>query len=334
MIASAVDDLIPVVGTSAACAALAVSRATHYRHRRGPRQGPPARRPTPVRALSPDERAVALETLHSDRFADSAPAEVVATLLDEGTYLASERTLYRILAAEGETGERRAQLRHPAYAAPELLAMAPNGLWSWDITDLRGPATWSRYKLYVILDVFSRYVPGWMVAHRESAALAERLFADTCARQGIAPGSLTVHADRGSSMTSRPVALLLADLGIAKTHSRPHVSNDNAYSEAAFKTLKYRPGFPARFGSIEDARAFCVDFFAWYNQQHRHGGIAMFTPADVHHGRATALHEARRLVLADAYAAHPERFVKGPPRARPVPTTVWINEPKKEASGV
>jgi putative transposase len=334
MIASAVSELAPVVGTSAACAALAVSRATHYRRRLGPRHGPPAPRPTPARALSPDERATVLETLHADRFIDSAPAEVVATLLDEGTYLASERTMYRVLAAHDEVRERRAQLRHPAYAAPELLATRPNELWSWDITKLKGPATWTGYQLYVILDVFSRYVPGWMVAHRESAALAERLLADTCAKQGIARDTLTVHADRGSSMTSKPVALLLADLGIAKTHSRPHVSNDNPYSEAGFKTLKYRPGFPDRFGSIEDARAFCVGFFAWYNQQHRHSGIAMFTPADVHHDRAAALHEARGLVLAHAYAAHPERFVKGLPRAEPVPTQVWINEPKKEAPGV
>jgi putative transposase len=325
MIASAVSELAPVVGTSAACAALAVSRATHYRRRLGPRHGPPAPRPTPARALSPDERATVLETLHADRFIDSAPAEVVDTLLDEGTYLASERTMYRVLAAHDEVRERRAQLRHPAYAAPELLATRPNELWSWDITKLKGPATWTSYQLYVILDVFSRYVPGWMVAHRESAALAE---------QGIARDTLTVHADRGSSMTSKPVALLLADLGIAKTHSRPHVSNDNPDSEAGFKTLKYRPGFPDRFGSIEDARAFCVGFFAWYNQQHRHSGIAMFTPADVHHDRAAALHEARGLVLAHAYAAHPERFVKGLPRAEPVPTQVWINKPRKEGPGV
>ncbi len=284
--------------------------------------------------MSGDERTAALDLLHSDRFIDSAPAEVVATLLDEGTYLASARTLYRILDAAGEVRERRAQARHPAYAAPELLATGPNELWSWDITKLRGPAKWTSYQLYVILDVFSRYVPGWMVAHRESAALAERLIADTCAKQRITPGTLTVHADRGSSMTSKPVAFLLADLGVAKTHSRPHVSNDNPYSEAGFKTLKYRPGFPERFGSIEDARAFCVDFFSWYNAQHRHSGIAMFTPADVHYGRATALHEARGLVLADAYAAHPERFVKGPPKAVPVPTQVWINRPAKEVPGV
>jgi putative transposase len=333
MIMTAVDELAPVVGTVAACAALGVSRATHHRHREGPPHGPPAPRPAPARALSPDERATVLETLHAERFVDSAPAEVVATLLDEGMYLASERTMYRILATHDEVRERRAQLRHPAYAAPELLATGPDELWSWDITDLRGPAKWTTYKLYVILDVFSRYVPGWMVAHRESAALAERLLAETCAKEGIARDTLTVHADRGSSMTSRPVALLLADLGIAKTHSRPHVSNDNPYSESGFKTLKYRPGFPDRFGSIEDARAFCVDFFTWYNQVHRHGGIAMFTPADVHHGRATALHGLRSRVLADAYAAHPERFVKGPPRAEPVPTRVWINEPKKETPG-
>jgi len=334
LIASAVSELAPVVGIRAACAALDVSRATHHRRRLGPRLGPPAPRPTPARALSPDERATVLGTLHAERFVDSAPAEVVATLLDEGTYLASERTMYRILAAHDEVRERRDQRRHPAHAAPELLATGPNELWSWDITDLRGPARWTRFKLYVILDVFSRYVPGWMVAHRESAVLAERLFAETCAKQGIVRDTLTVHADRGSSMTSRPVALLLADLGIAKTHGRPHVSNDNPYSEAGFKTLKYRPGFPDRFGSIEDARAFCVDFFGWYNQHHRHGGIAMFTPADVHHGRATALHGLRSGVLADAYATHPERFVKGPPRAEPVPTKVWINEPRKEPPGV
>jgi len=223
MIASAVSELIPVVGISAACAAFDVSRATHHRQRLGPRHGPPTPRPTPARALSPDEWAGALAVLRSDRFLDTAPAEVVATLLDEGTYLASERTMYRILAAEGETGERRAQARHPAHAAPELLATGPDELWSRDITDLRGPAKWTSHRLYVIMDVFSRHVPGWMVAHRESAALAERLFADTCAKQCITRDTLTVHADRGSSMTSKPVALLLADLGIARTHGRPHV---------------------------------------------------------------------------------------------------------------
>ncbi len=330
MIATGVSELAPVVGTSAACAALAVSRATHYRRTRGPRHGPPAPRPSPARTLSGTERTAILELLHSERFVDAAPAAVVATLLDEGRYLASERTLYRILAGADEVRERRNQLRHPAYARPELLATGPNELWSWDITKLRGPAKWTHYCLFVILDVFSRYVPGWMVAHRESAALAERLIEATVRKQGIVRDRLTVHADRGSSMTSKPVALLLTDLGIAKTHSRPHVSNDNPYSESGFKTLKYRPGFPDRFGSIEDARAFCGDFFAWYNTCHRHSGIALYTPADVHHGRAVALQQLRAGVLAGAYAAHPERFVKGPPRARPVPTEVWINRPEKE----
>lgn len=330
MIATAVTELAPVVGTSAACAVLRLSRATHYRRDRGRRLGPPAPRPSPARALTEIERTAVLDLLHSDRFVDVAPGAVVATLLDEGTYHASERTMYRILAGADEVRERRDVLRHPAYAKPELLASGPNELWSWDITKLRGPAKWTSYQLYVILDVFSRYVPGWMVAHRESAILARRLIADTAAKQAIVPGSLIVHADRGSSMRSKPVALLLADLGIVKSHSRPHVSDDNPYSEAQFKTLKYRPGFPDRFGSIEDARAFCAEFFAWYNGEHRHSGIAMFTPADVHHGRTDRLLEVRAGVLAGAYAAHPERFVKGPPRPESVPVEVWINRPLKE----
>lgn len=330
MIASGVTELAPVVGTRAACAALVVSRATHYRHAVGQRLGPPAPRPSPARSLAVEERATILEVLHSERFVDASPGAVVATLLDEGAYLASERTMYRILAANQEVRERRNQLRHPAYAKPELLATRPNELWSWDISKLKGPATWTSFQLYVILDVFSRYVPGWMVASRESTALAERLIADSVAKQGVTPGTLTVHADRGSSMRSKPVALLLADLGIARSHSRPHTSNDNPYSEAQFKTLKYRPTFPDRFGSLEDARAFCVDFFAWYNTCHRHSGIAMYTPADVHHGRAVELHQVRTSVLADAYVAHPERFVKGPPRPRRVPAEAWINRPVKE----
>jgi putative transposase len=244
MIAAGVTELAPLVGTRAACAALAVSRATHYRRSAPRRHGPPGPRPAPARALSGDERAAVLATLHSDRFVDAAPGAVVATLLDEGRYLASERTMYRILAAADEVRERRDQLRHPAYARPELLATGPNELWSWDISKLKGPAKWTWFYLYVLLDVFSRYVPGWMVATAESAVLVERLIADTVRKQGVARDQLTIHADRGSSMRSKPVALLLADLGIAKTHSRPHTSNDNPYSEAQFKTLKYRPGFP------------------------------------------------------------------------------------------
>jgi len=219
------------------------------------------------------------------------------------------------------------QRRHPAYAAPELLASAPNELWSWDITKLKGPAKWTWFYLYVILDVFSRYVPGWMVATAESAALAERLIADTVAKQGIAPDQLTIHADRGSSMNSKPVALLLADLGIVKSHSRPHTSNDNPFSEAQFKTLKYRPGFPDRFGSIEDARVFCQGFFPWYNTEHRHSGIGLMTPAIVHAGLAPEVQAARAITLSQAYAAHPERFVRRAPRPPDLPTAVWINPP-------
>ncbi len=332
MIATGVTELAPVVGTQAACIALAVSRATHYRRARGPRLGPPVPRPRPPRSLTEIERTTVLDLLHAERFVDASPAATYATLLDEGTYLASERTMYRLLAGAQEVRERRDQRRHPAYARPELLATGPNELWSWDISKLRGPAKWTYYQLYVILDVYSRYVPGWMVAHRESAVLAERLLADTVRKQGSARDRLTIHADRGSSMRSKPVALLLADLGITRTHSRPRTSNDNPYSEAQFKTLKYRPGFPERFGSIEDARAFCQGFFAWYNGEHRHSGIALFTPTDVHHGRTDQLLEARAGVLASTYAVHPERFVKGPPLPKPVPAEVWINRPAKEVS--
>jgi len=279
-------------------------------------------------ALSDEERAAVLAQLHADRFADASPAQVYATLLDEGTYLASERTMYRILAANDEVRERRDQLRHPAYAKPELLATGPRELWSWDITKLRGPAKWTWFYLYVILDVFSRYVPGWLVTTRESAALAERLIGDTVEKEGIIAGQLTVHADRGTSMRSKSVALLLADLGVEKTHSRPHTSNDNPYSEAQFRTLKYRPDFPARFGSLEDARAFLGPFFTWYNEEHRHSGIGLLTPAVVHAGRAERVTAERGLTLARAFQAHPERFVRHPPRPPAMPAAVWINPPK------
>ena len=282
----------------------------------------------PPRALSVAEQQAVRDVLHSDRFQNAAPAAVYATLLDEGTYLASERTMYRLLAADGETRSRRDQLVHPAYAKPELLATAPNQVWSWDITKLLGPAKWTYYYLYVILDIYSRYVVGWMVAHREQAELAERLIAETLAKQDIPADQLTLHADRGSSMTSKPVAFLLADLGVTKSHSRPHVSNDNPYSESQFKTLKYRPGFPDRFASIEEARAFCQDFFRWYNIEHRHSGIGLLPPAVVHDGQAQAAYDARSQVLAAAHAAHPERFVRQPPRPPALPTAAWINPPR------
>ena len=317
-------------GTSATCRGLGVSRATLYRRRRPPAvpAAPAAPRPRPARALSPDEERAVLAALHSERFVDRAPASVVATLLDEGAFLCSVRTMYRVLARHGEVRERRDQLRRPAYAAPELLATAPNQVWTWDITKLRGPVKWTYFQLYVVMDIYSRYVVGWMVAPRESAALAKKLIAASCAKQAIAPGDLTIHADRGSSMTSKPVALLLADLGVVKSHSRPHVSDDNPFSESQFKTLKYRPEFPDRFGSLADARAFCVAFFAWYASEHRHSGIGLLTPEDVHYGRAPERLAARAAVLAAAYAANPERFVHGAPRPAALPVAVWINPPK------
>jgi putative transposase len=252
---------------------------------------------------------------------------VCATLLDEGRYLASERTMYRILAERGETRERRDQLVHPAYTKPELLATRPNELWSWDITKLLGPAKWTYFYLYVLLDVFSRYVVGWTIQHGESARIAEQLIAQALEQQKIQPGQLTVHADRGSSMTSKPVAFLLADLGVTKTHSRPYTSTDNPYSEAQFKTLKYRPDFPDRFASILDSRSWARGFFTWYNHEHRHSGIGLMTPAMVHYGRAEQVSDKRASILTAAYAAHPERFVHGPPRPPALPRAVWINKP-------
>jgi putative transposase len=268
-----------------------------------------------------------LALLHSERFVDLAPAEVYATLLDEGVYLCSERTMYRLLAAHGETGDRRAQRRHPASPVPQVVARAPNEVWSWDITALPGPVRGSHYRLYVLLDLFSRYVVGWLVAERELAALAEQLIAAAAAQEGIAPEQLTIHSDRGAPMTAKSVAVLLADLGVTKSLSRPHVSNDNPYSESQFKTLKYRPDFPGRFGSLEDARQHCRRFFGWYNTEHRHSGIGLMTPVAVHTGQAGALHEQRRQALAAAHAAHPERFVRGVPQPPRLHTEAWINPP-------
>src|SRR5712691_23143 len=325
-----VTELGPRLGIAPTCAALGLPRATYYRRRRPP--GPPPRRGRPPRALSVEEQAAILDMLHAPRFVDLAPAEVYATLLDEGQYHCAERTMYRLLAAHQEVRERRNQLRHPRYATPELLARRPNELWSWDITKLLGPAKWTYFYLYVMLDVFSRYVVGWMVAHRESATLAERFIHETCGRQGIDRGQLTIHADRGPAMTSKPVALLLADLGLTKTHSRPHVSNDNPFSEAQFKTLKYRPTFPTRFGSIQDARAHCHVFFPWYNTEHHHSSLGLLMPADVHNGVAEQRVAARATVLATAYATHPERFTSGLPHPAARPVEVWINPPKTRAT--
>lgn len=323
------DRLTPLLGVRPACRALGVSPATIYRWRRPAVERSPKTPFVSDRALSEAERAAVLAELHSERFLDLPPAEVYATLLDEGRYLCSERTMYRLLDAEGEVKERRNQLTHPAYAKPELLALGPNETWSWDITKLLGPAKWTYFYLYVILDIFSRYAVGWTVQHRESSQVATALIAQAAEQQKIQPGTLTVHADRGSSMISKPVAFLLADLGITKTHSRPYTSSDNPYSEAQFKTLKYRPSFPERFSCIDEARGFCREFFPWYNQEHRHAGIGLLTPECLHYGRAEAAHAARQRVLEAAYAANPERFVKGPPRPPEIPTAAWINKPKE-----
>ena len=330
MIEQAVDELTPLVGTYPACRALGVAPATIYRRRRPPKPRERKPRPKPARALSAQERETVLEVLHSERFVDCSPAQVWATLLDEGRYLASVRTMYRILADEGESRERRDQLVHPSYTKPELLARRSNELWSWDITKLLGPAKWTYFYLYVILDVFSRYVVGWTIQHRESAQVAKQLIAQSIEQQRVQPDQLTVHADRGASMRSKPVAFLLADLGVTKTHSRPYTSTDNPYSEAQFKTLKYRPGFPDRFDSILHARTWGRDFFPWYNHDHRHSGIGFMTPATVHYGRAEVLREQRVEVLKAAYRAKPERFVQGLPQPPKLPAAAWINPPETQ----
>jgi putative transposase len=323
------------VGLQAACQNLGVSRATLYRRRPrlGPHRPPISPTPTlcprtaPVRALTAPERSEVLDVIHEERFQDCAPAAIHATLLDEGRYLCSPRTMYRLLEQNGEVRERRDQRIHPPYQKPELLATAPNQLWSWDITKLRGPVKWTYFYLYAILDVFSRYVTGWMVAERESGDLAKHFLEETIRKYDIPPGQLHVHGDRGRPMIAKSVALMYADLGVSKSHSRPYVSDDNPYSESQFRTLKYRPDFPDRFGCIQDARAHCQIFIPWYNDEHRHSGIGMLTPAIVHFGLAEQVQAHRQVVLDSAYAAHPERFVRRPPTPLALPTEVWINRP-------
>jgi putative transposase len=312
-----------------------VDRASVYRARAAARRliaplRPVTARCRPPLAFSIPERQRVLDTLNSDRFAECSPRQTYATLLDEGVYLGSVRTMYRLLAGCDQVRERRNQLTHPAYTKPELLAVRANEVWSWDITKLRGPGKWTCFHLYVILDIFSRYVVGWMIAPRETAELAEKLIADTVTKYNIEPGRLTLHADRGTSMRSKPVAALLVDLEVAKTHSRPHVSDDNPYSEAHFKTLKYRSDFPDRFGSIEDARAHCHAFFAWYNTMHRHSGIGFMTPANVHFGHVAELTRQRSITLDAAFLANPNRFKHVAPRPPEVPLAAWINPPTKK----
>lgn len=330
----------PELGVLEICEALDVSRATFYRPRIVAPEAQGASKPTrseaepsnQPRALVPEERAQVLEVLTSPRFCDQAPQQVYATMLDEGQYFCSTRTMYRVLAAHSAVRERRDQLRHPAYGKPELLAVGPNEVWSWDITKLLGPAKWTYFYLYVIIDIYSRYVVGWMLADRESSVLAKRLIEHAVDSQGVVRGQLTVHADRGPSMKSGLVAQMLADLGVTKTHSRPHVSDDNPFSESQFKTMKYRPAFPARFGSFQDAHAHCREFFAWYNTEHRHSGIGLHTPEVVHTGLALERTKQRAGVLLDAYQLHPERFVSKVPEPPALPTAVWINPPKQLAN--
>jgi putative transposase len=325
-----IETLSQTVSLAAACSALDVPRSTLYRARAPQPGAAPRPRPLPAgrRALSADEKTAVRTTLNSPRFQDCAPREVYAALLEDDTYLCSVPTMYRILRETDEVRERRDQLRHPAYAKPELLATAPNQVWTWDITKLLGPAKWTYYYLYVVLDLFSRKVVGWMIAGREAAELAEQLVTETCVREGIPPDQLTLHADRGSAMIAKSLALLLTDLGVRDSHSRPHVSNDNPYSEAQFKTLKYHPTFPSFFGSLADARIWAQTFFTWYNDEHHHTGLGLLTPNVVHAGQASQVQARRQSALQTAYAAHPERFVRGRPVPPALPTAAWINPPQ------
>ena len=325
-----VAELIPHFGIKASCSQLNVPRASYNRWRAGRNATPAARRNVhsrPPRSLDDSEIKQVEETLNSERFADQSPRAVYAALLDEEKYLCSWRTMYRIMGRNRQVRERRNQLRHPLYEKPQLVATAPNQLWSWDITRLMGPSKGVYYHLYVIIDVYSRYITGWMIADRESSDLATRFIEETCTKQRIKPGQLTVHADRGSSMMSKPLALLMEDLGIRKSHSRPRVSNDNPFSESQFKTMKYRHDYPGRFGSLKDARAWANSFFTWYNSQHYHSGIGLLSPGTVHYGKAESALIKRQQVLETAYAARPERFVKGSPTVPALPRAVWINRP-------
>jgi putative transposase len=332
MIDEAIVELEPVIGIRAACRVTGRAQASHYRrHRQSSAPVRPVReRRAQPRALSEVERDTVRALLNSPDFVDKAPATVYHELLDEGVYVASVSSMYRILRAHGEVGERRRQAVHPARVKPELVATAPNQCWSWDITKLHGPAKWSYFHLYVIIDIYSRYTVGWLIADHESAALAEQLLADTIAKHGIDRDTLTIHADNGSSMASKPVAFLLADLGVTKSHSRPHTSNDNPFSEAQFRTLKYRPEFPATFASLAAARAFCQRFFSWYNTEHRHSGVAWHTPHNVHYGHAGIVHEIRADVLTAAYARNPERFIHKHPEPAALPIAAWINKPTEQ----
>jgi putative transposase len=319
----------PLLGTKAACLAVGLPRASHYRRLRPARVSDKARRPAPPNKLGPGEVELILATLNSERFVDTSPTQAYFVLLDEGTYIASPSTFYRVLRARGLSRERRRQASHPPRVRPELVARRPNVVWSWDISKLKGPAKGQYYNLYVVLDIFSRYVVAWCVAPAETGDIAKEMIEDAVARHQVPAGQLSVHADRGSPMTSNPVIKLYEFLGIARSYSRPHVSNDNPYSEAAFKTLKYCPAFPERFGCIEDARAFCTRFFNYYNHEHRHSGVAYHTPASVHYGTAAEVRAQRAETLSAAYAANPARFRYREPEPPRLPTVAWINDPER-----
>lgn len=331
---AATEALATQIPVTRACDVLAFPRSSLYRSRRPPVTKEAVTRPTPARALQPEEKETVRDLLNSERFCDRSPYQVYATLLDEGHYYCSISTMYRILREHDEVRERRDQRRHPSYSKPELLATAPNQLWSWDITKLKGPATWQLFYLYVVLDVFSRYVVGWLIAERESGELARLLITESYQKQGVDPEQLTLHADRGPTMTSQSLAQLLGKLGVVKSHSRPYTPDDNPFSEAHFRTMKYRPDYPARFGSLVDAQSWAREFFPWYNNEHRHSSLGLMTPATVHYGRAAALTAQRQATLHAAYEAHPERFVKGLPQPPALPEAVWINPPvSEEADG-
>jgi putative transposase len=327
---SQVQQLGQQIGIQPACQALGVSRASYYRtakSRACPVQVFTIPEP-PARALSAAERTQVLEVLNSPRFVDQAPREVYAQLLDEQVYLCHWRSMYRYLDQVAQIRERRKLAQHPVYVKPELLATGPNQVWSWDITKLLGPVKWSYFYLYVVLDIYSRYVVGWMIALQQAAHLADELIAEIYRKQGVQPDQLTLHADRGNPMTSKPLAFLLADLGVTRSFSRPYTPNDNPFSEAQFKTMKYQPGYPERFGDLIEARAWARDFFDWYNHVHHHTGIGLLTPAQVHYGQAPQILAARQTVLSQAYQAHPDRFVRGIPHPQGLPKGVWINPPQ------
>ena len=328
MTVTACDELIELVGVTRACALTGRSKATHYRALAGPRHGPTRPRDTPPNALSAQEKERVLMLLRSAAYRDLAVAQVWAMLLDEGVYLCSQSTMHRLLREAGENRDRRRQRTHPAKTKPHLVARAPLQVWSWDITKLPGPARGVYFDCYVIIDIFSRYVVGWTVAAAEDSVIAKNLIADAIARQGVKAGQLTIHADRGTSMTSKTVAQLLEDLGVTRTHSRPHVSDDNPYIEAHFKTLKYCPAWPGHFDTLDDARTWCEQFFDYYSHIHRHRALGLHTPASVHYGTATEIRAQRTQTLNAAYTANPSRFATRPVPPK-LPTVAWINEPQE-----